>query len=74
MFPMALNMLPLSNIWAIIFFLMMICLGVDTMFSFLEFVCAVVEEYLHGKKETIRFIIVLVYSVIGIIFCFGNGF
>ena len=53
---------------------MMICLGVDTMFSFLEFVSAVVEEYLHGKKETIRFIIVLVYSVIGIIFCFGNGF
>lgn len=33
-FPMALSFLPLSNFWAILFFIMMLCLGVDTMFGF----------------------------------------
>jgi SNF family Na+-dependent transporter len=33
-FPMALNLLPWANLWAIIFFVMMLLLGIDTMFAF----------------------------------------
>jgi hypothetical protein len=40
----------------------------------MEFVCAVVEDKIHGKRELIRFLVVLCYSIIGIFYCFGNGF
>lgn len=37
-FPMALKLMPLSNIWAILFFLMMLTLGIDSMFGYFEYV------------------------------------
>ena len=33
-FPMALNLMPFANFWAILFFIMMLLLGIDTMFAF----------------------------------------
>ena len=37
-FPMALKLMPFSNIWAILFFLMMLTLGIDSMFGYFEYV------------------------------------
>jgi hypothetical protein len=33
-FPIALSLMPLSNLWAVLFFIMMMSLGVDSMFGF----------------------------------------
>ena len=73
-FPMALSLMPFSNLWAITFYLMMICLGLDSMFGFIELVSTVVEEYIPGKREFIRFIICFVFCILGIPYCMGNGF
>ena len=53
-FPMAINLMPFKNFWAIIFYLMMLSLGVDTMFAFFEYISATVEEYIPGKREILR--------------------
>tara|TARA_B110000503_G_C7078270_1_gene383934 strand:+ start:304 stop:489 length:186 start_codon:yes stop_codon:yes gene_type:complete len=42
-FPMALNMMPLSNLWAIIFFFMMINLGLDTIMAYVEYISSLFE-------------------------------
>ena len=43
-FPMALNLMPFTNLWAILFFVMMTCLGIDTMFGYNEYIFATLEE------------------------------
>ena len=35
-FPMAMKLMPLSNLWSVLFFIMMINLGLDSMFGFFE--------------------------------------
>ena len=40
---MALNMMPLSNLWAIIFFFMMINLGLDTIMAYVEYISSLFE-------------------------------
>lgn len=71
---MALNLMPLKNFWAIIFYIMMLSLGVDTMFAFFEYIGAAVEEYFPDKREILRMKIIGIYIFFGIIYCFGNGF
>lgn len=78
-FPMALNILPWANLWAIVFFVMMLLLGIDTMFAFYEFVSYEVELTELFKKsnlsrELCRLIIGVVLSVVGLLFCMGSGF
>ncbi len=53
---------------------MMICLGIDTVFAQLEYLCITIEEYIQGKRETLRLKIILFYTFMGGIYCFGNGF
>ena len=54
-FPMAINLMPFKNFWAIIFYLLMLSLGIDSMFGFFEFIGATIEEYIPGKREILRF-------------------
>lgn len=46
-FPMALNLMPLSNIMSLLFYFMMLCLGVDTMFAFVEYLSNDFEQLIY---------------------------
>ena len=76
---MALNMMPFKNLWAALFFFMMLNLGLDTIMSIVEYVCAIVEASKFFKKYKIkksifRGILCLFLALTGQIFCYGNGF
>ncbi|GCC25443.1 sodium- and chloride-dependent glycine transporter 2 isoform X1 [Chiloscyllium punctatum] len=69
-YPEALTRLPLSPFWAIIFFLMLLTLGLDTMFATLEtIVTSVVDEfpgYLRPKKPLFTLVCCVVFFFMGI--------
>ena len=41
---MALKSMPWSNFWSVIFFFMMINLGLDTMFAYVEYISSLFEQ------------------------------
>jgi solute carrier family 6 (neurotransmitter transporter, taurine) member 6 len=50
-FPMALNLMPFGNLWAVMFFFMMVCLGLDSMFAYVEYQCNTFEDlFKHYRK------------------------
>ncbi len=49
-FPIAINTMPFKNLWAIIFYLMMLNLGIDTMFGFFENISVTLEEFSNHKR------------------------
>jgi SNF family Na+-dependent transporter len=59
--------MPLSNIWAILFFIMMLSLGVDTVMAMIEIACVAAEEYIELRRELVRFIVVFLLILLGII-------
>ncbi|XP_032894564.1 sodium- and chloride-dependent glycine transporter 2 [Amblyraja radiata] len=69
-YPEALTRLPLSPFWAIIFFLMLLTLGLDTMFATIEtIVTSVVDEfpgYLRPKKPLFTLACCGVFFIMGI--------
>lgn len=77
-YPAMLSMLPGSNIWAVIFFVMLIVIGIDSIFATFDFVMS----FLHSeypiigqklKKEQFSLIIVLLNFLFGLIFCLRQG-
>ena len=77
-YPAMLSMLPGSNIWAVIFFLMLIVIGIDSIFATFDFVMSfLLSEYpVIGqklKKEYFSLIIVLANFFVGLIFCLRQG-
>lgn len=77
-YPAMLSLLPGSNIWAVIFFVMLIVIGIDSIFATFDFVMSfLLSEYpILGKKfkkETFSLIIVLLNFVFGLIFCLRQG-
>ncbi|XP_019625288.1 PREDICTED: sodium-dependent proline transporter-like isoform X1 [Branchiostoma belcheri] len=64
-YPEAISLLPISTLWAILFFLMLLTLGLDSQFAMMETVITAVideyPEYLRPKKS----IVVLGLCVIG---------
>jgi SNF family Na+-dependent transporter len=42
-FPVALNLIPWGNLWAVIFFFMMINLGLDTIMAYVEYISSLFE-------------------------------
>ncbi|KAM9333408.1 sodium-dependent proline transporter [Pholidichthys leucotaenia] len=54
-YPEALALLPGSTFWAIMFFLMLFMLGVDTLFGNMEGICtAVLDEFPHLRQNTLH--------------------
>ena len=53
---------------------MMLSLGIDSLFALFELICVVVEEFVEGKRELIRFKVMTAYAGVGLIYSFGNGF
>ncbi len=43
-FPIALGMMPFTNFWTVLFYFMMLSLGIDTMFAFCEYISVSIEE------------------------------
>jgi len=79
-FPHALSQLPLPQLWAVIFFAMLVCLGIDSQFAMVEVVITSVkdsfETYFTSKNvrhEVIVAIICIISLLCGIPNLFQGG-
>lgn len=77
-YPAMLSLLPGSNIWAIIFFVMLIVIGIDSIFATFDFVMSFLKsEYpIISKKlkmETFSLVLVFLNFLVGLIFCLRQG-
>ena len=73
-YPAMLSMLPGSNIWAVIFFLMLIIIGIDTIFATFDFVMSFLRSEYPGidktlRKEVFSLILVVLNFLLGLMFC-----
>ena len=73
-YPAMISMLPGSNIWAIIFFVMLILIGIDSIFATFDFVMSFLRsEYpcidKNVRKEVFSLIFVSINFLVGLMFC-----
>ena len=79
-YPAALTLMPGSTIWAILFFLMLFFLGIDTEFAYLETIAAYFEDekiQIFGKIpriEVARILVVVGFFIAGFPLNFDGGF
>ncbi len=64
-FPQAVSMLPLPHVFAVILFLTMLTLGIDSLFAMTEAMNSVIHDRLHGKVP--NYITALVTCIVGLI-------
>lgn len=75
-FASALLEMPLSPLWSVLFFLMLISLGLDSQFSAVESVVQAVYVIPKANKlptPVVTLIICLAFLALSIFFAFGNG-
>lgn len=73
-FPQALSLMPAAWIFAVLFFLTLLMLGIDSAFSLVEAVNTVIGDKYHNlKRGTIAFWVCTVSFFLGIIFVTGAG-
>ena len=77
-YPAMLAMLPGSNLWAIVFFIMLITVGIDSIFATFDFMQAFLFSEFPVlrtvvRKEIFALIIVILYFTCGLMFCLQQG-
>ncbi|XP_068134520.1 sodium-dependent proline transporter isoform X1 [Hyperolius riggenbachi] len=76
-YPQAMTMLPLSPFWSFLFFFMLLTLGLDSQFAFMEtIVTAITDEfpyYLRPKKAFFSLIICVALFLLGLILTTDGG-
>ncbi|KAH0629836.1 hypothetical protein JD844_012253 [Phrynosoma platyrhinos] len=76
-YPQAMTMLPLSPFWSFLFFFMLLTLGLDSQFAFLEtIVTAVTDEfpyYLRPKKAFFSGVVCITMFLMGLILTTEGG-
>ncbi|KAM8972909.1 sodium-dependent proline transporter [Pelodytes ibericus] len=76
-YPQAMTMLPLSPFWSFLFFFMLLTLGLDSQFAFMEtIVTAITDEfpyYLRPKKAVFSAIICTILFLLGLILTTDGG-
>ncbi|XP_052678713.1 sodium- and chloride-dependent glycine transporter 1-like isoform X1 [Crassostrea angulata] len=68
-YPEAIQSLPLPTLWSILFFLMLITLGIDSQFAMLESVLTGIVDYFPGlrsKKTLVMLVISIVFYILGL--------
>ncbi|OWK11958.1 hypothetical protein Celaphus_00003749, partial [Cervus elaphus hippelaphus] len=76
-YPQAMTMLPLSPFWSFLFFFMLLTLGLDSQFAFLEtIVTAITDEfpyYLRPKKAVFSGLICVAMYLMGLVLTTDGG-
>ncbi|XP_060075279.1 sodium- and chloride-dependent glycine transporter 2-like [Ylistrum balloti] len=75
-YPEALAQLPLPNLWSVIFFLMLLSIGLDTQFSHMEtIVTALLDQFpsLRRKRTIIHALVCLIWCIFGLVLCSQGG-
>jgi len=77
-FPALLGLLPGANFWAVIFFLMAVCLGIDSVFGFFDYYIKIAEDsmpILRTKmRKELQVLVITVFSFIwSLMFCVEGG-
>ncbi len=72
-YPTAIQLMPVAPLFGVLFFIMLLTLGIDSAFSLVEAVICGIQDYVKTSKEKLTFWICLLGLVGGIIFCTGAG-
>ena len=73
-FPKALDLMPLPGLFSVMFFLMLLLLGIDSAFSLVEAVNAVIlDHYRNFKTARVAFVVCLAAFLAGIIYTTRAG-
>ncbi|MEE6478512.1 hypothetical protein FKM82_011865 [Ascaphus truei] len=76
-YPQAMTMLPLSPFWSFLFFFMLLTLGLDSQFAFMEtIVTSITDEfpyYLRPKKAFFSAIICIILFLMGLVLTTSGG-
>jgi NSS family neurotransmitter:Na+ symporter len=68
-FPKAISLIPMAPLFAVLFFVMLITLGIDSAFSLVEAVSTVIhDKYPHIRKEDVSLYVCVFGFMSGIIF------
>ncbi|XP_074646895.1 sodium- and chloride-dependent glycine transporter 1-like [Tubulanus polymorphus] len=76
-YPAAVTYMPVSPLWAILFFIMLLLLGLDSQFAMMEtVVTAIIDKYpekLRSKKLLTILVFSLIFFLLGLTLCTGSG-
>lgn len=73
-FPEALSLMPWSRFFSVLFFLMLLLLGIDSAFSLAETLnAAILDQYKHLRIAQVSIVICLAASIAGIIYTTRAG-